>query len=420
MLECGGDSPGDDQLVESFKYIADGILVSLVGTIGVLGNISSLLVLSRPRLRDCFHNLLFALACFDTLYIVFGGINYTMKAFELANTRIYTLTFPYIIYPFTSIGLSGTIFMTVAISIERFLGVCYPLHLPPHTRKSWFYILPVIFLSICINIPKFLEARVTWHNEEPHIQVLLEEMEEHPYNHTLNSIINTVNYLPASYTPSIRPTALRQNTLYIKYYIVYFRLVFMHVLPLLIMIFLNVRIALDIRSAKVQRFGSARKMKKEFNFCLVLLCIVITFMCCHSPRTFVDIWEFSHTETIVACIEQGREYIPKRWVVCLYHVSHLCGVLNSSINFLIYCFVGRNFRQEFFKLVRPRYDGMMTTTTNTSLIERNQTSLKERTQSSLNHGNQAALIDRTQTLLDKETKAQQSKDEEDAASRQVL
>ena len=27
------------------------------------------------------------LACFDTIYIVFGGFNYSMKAFEQVNTR---------------------------------------------------------------------------------------------------------------------------------------------------------------------------------------------------------------------------------------------------------------------------------------------------------------------------------------------
>lgn len=344
--ECGVDPlGGDEKLVEEFKYYCEGILVSIVGCIGVLGNVTSLFVLSRPKLRDCFHNLLFALACFDTIYIIFGGINYSMMGFEQQNTRFYTLTFPYLIYPFLNIGLSGTIFMTVAISIERFLGVCYPLHLPPHKRKSWFYILPVVLLSICINIPKFMEARVNWIDDESHIQVLIDE-----YNYT------AVNYLPAQWTPSIRPTALRTNSAYIKYYIVYFRLFFLAVLPLFIMIVLNIRIAADIKSAKfkVKRFGSKRTMNKEVNFCLVLLCIVVTFMLCHSPRTFLDISEFSNIESIVHCNEQKTKYLPKIWLQCLIHVSHFCGVLNSSLNFLIYCFVGRNFRQEFFKLIKLR------------------------------------------------------------------
>ena len=57
-------------------------------------------------------------------------------------------------------------------------------------------------------------------------------------------------YLNLSYL-YFRPTALRTNSAYIKYYIVYFRLFFLAVLPLLIMIVLNIRIAADIKSAKV-------------------------------------------------------------------------------------------------------------------------------------------------------------------------
>jgi hypothetical protein len=51
-----------------------------------------------------------------------------------------------------------------------------------------------------------------------------------------------------------RPTSLRVNSTYIKYYIVYFRLFFMAVVPLLLMIFLNAKIVCDIKSAQVQYF----------------------------------------------------------------------------------------------------------------------------------------------------------------------
>ena len=41
-----------------------------------------------------------ALACFDTTYIIIGGINYTFTAFE-KDTYAYTISFPYVIYPVT-------------------------------------------------------------------------------------------------------------------------------------------------------------------------------------------------------------------------------------------------------------------------------------------------------------------------------
>jgi len=128
---------------------------------------------------DLSFQLLIALAFFDTLYIICGGINYTFRAFEevvpFDSAYAYKITYPHLILPFLNVGLCGTIFMTVAISIERFLGICHPLHYPPHTRKSWFYILPVLVISLLVNIPKFLEAEIYWEDDINAIEILRDE-----------------------------------------------------------------------------------------------------------------------------------------------------------------------------------------------------------------------------------------------------
>jgi len=118
-----------------FRFWLDGILVAVVGSAGFVGNLLALIVLSRPQLQDVFHRLLFALACFDIFFIVFGGISYTFRAF-LVSTDSYTYIFPYLVHPMSHISMAGTIFMTLAISIERYLGLCHPL-LSPQSRKAW-------------------------------------------------------------------------------------------------------------------------------------------------------------------------------------------------------------------------------------------------------------------------------------------
>ena len=37
----------------------------------------------------------------------------------------------------------GSIYMTIAISVERVLAICYPFLFPPLDRKSRHYIIPV-------------------------------------------------------------------------------------------------------------------------------------------------------------------------------------------------------------------------------------------------------------------------------------
>ena len=59
---CGDEKHVTDPLVINYKYYFDGVLVSIIGLIGVIGTITSLFVLARPKLRDAFHQLLLCLA----------------------------------------------------------------------------------------------------------------------------------------------------------------------------------------------------------------------------------------------------------------------------------------------------------------------------------------------------------------------
>lgn len=340
FVDCGTNF-ADDLTVYNFKYYCDGLLVSIFGCLGIIGNLIALVVLSRPRLRDCFHQLLLTLACFDTLYIIIGGLNYTFKAFESKND-MFIVAFPHFIYPFTNITMNATIFMTMAISIERFLGICYPLHYPPHNRKSWFYILPVLLLSFILNIPKFLEGEIKWEREDSWGHL----------NRTEKINLNIKEWIPAS-----RPTELRKDSNYIKFYKTYFRLFSTAVIPFLVLIVINARIIIELKQVKAKRFGSQRKLWKEMNMFLVLLCIVVIFVCCHVPRVIIDIWEFSLVESIVQCNdlflsgEMSHPFHPSKWIECLNHVSHFTGILSSCTNFLIYSFIGHNFRKEFLQLL---------------------------------------------------------------------
>ena len=49
------------------------------------------------------------------------------------------------------------------------------------------------------------------------------------------------------------------------------------------------------------------------------------------------------------CIQAGRHPIPAIWF-CVDSLNHALIVLNSSLNFFIYCMVGSKFRAELGKL----------------------------------------------------------------------
>ena len=290
-----------------------------------------------------------ALACFDTIYIIIGGINYTFHAFGYADNYAYTISFPYIIYPITNISLCGTIFMTVAISIERFLGICYPLHLPPQNRKAWYYVLPIVCLSLLVNLPKFFEAEIEWKQDDVALLDSLWDLAA-SNNGSRSEEYDWAN--ERTNEPRFKHTDLRMNSNYIKYYVTYCRIFFTVIIPFIALLTINLRIIADLHKLKSKPFGSQRKLWKEVNMFMVLLSIVIIFICCSTPRTIIDIWEFYHLEAIVTCKDLYMEgeslhlFLPERWIECLTHVSHFTTILNSSINFLVYCLVGHNFRKQ--------------------------------------------------------------------------
>ena len=57
-------------LDQDLELVFSHILIPVIGSVGVIGNVLSLLVLSRPKMWDMFHQLLFVLAIFDIICII--------------------------------------------------------------------------------------------------------------------------------------------------------------------------------------------------------------------------------------------------------------------------------------------------------------------------------------------------------------
>ena len=128
-----------------------GILLVIVGTIGLLGNTFTMVIFCQHQMRkNLFYNLLFSLACFDTLFILSYGIKVSYLSLA-CNPDIPPAIF--FANPLLNIGLVGSTYMTAAISLERYLGICHP-HVK-FTRESWVFIVPVLVVSFVFNMPIF-------------------------------------------------------------------------------------------------------------------------------------------------------------------------------------------------------------------------------------------------------------------------
>ena len=69
--------------------------------------------------------------------------------------------FPWFHYPFYRITLVSSIYMMIAVAIERFFAVCFPHNyhnLNAQRNRAWYYIVPAIAAAFLIQIPRFLET----------------------------------------------------------------------------------------------------------------------------------------------------------------------------------------------------------------------------------------------------------------------
>eukprot|EP00092_Neocalanus_flemingeri_P009194 GFUD01009895.1.p1 GENE.GFUD01009895.1~~GFUD01009895.1.p1 ORF type:complete len:351 (+),score=72.97 GFUD01009895.1:191-1243(+) len=301
-----------------------------LATLGVCANILAISVFTKKSFKSNFNNLLIALAVFDLLFLVVCITESVRRTFEDADansssfsgfaTQVHHHLFPYFLYPLHNILLTCSIFMTISISIERYLAIFHPL-VYRNRSYSWnlsCHILPVLALSVIINIPKFFESVVRYDGENSYIDL----------------------------------TELRFTRSYVVYYQNWFRFLVLGLVPMLLLIFLNLRVFMAINSRK--------SSSKEMTYSTILLLIVAIFILCHLPRVALNFHEVLEFEQIDQC---G----PPVWSLIFSVFSNsLLPAINSTINFFIYFLAGKKFRNSLLNLVFCRDDRQDTVLSKTS------------------------------------------------------
>ena len=80
----------------------------------------------RDEMRNAFNLLLISLLGFDSWFLFGCILENVRRNFGLAS-NLHIVLFPYFLYPTLAVAMSGSIFMTVAISLERYFAVHHPI-----------------------------------------------------------------------------------------------------------------------------------------------------------------------------------------------------------------------------------------------------------------------------------------------------
>jgi hypothetical protein len=145
-----------------FRFVTEGILLTVVSIFGLIGNSMSIIVLTRASgvVRQggaSFSKLLRGLATFDALFLFIAIISFGFPQLSKWYTRNVFLYIMPIVFGLLHTFRVGSVYVTLAVTFERFHAIICPL-------KHFFwkkYLLPAsVFVAVVYNIPKYFEMEM--------------------------------------------------------------------------------------------------------------------------------------------------------------------------------------------------------------------------------------------------------------------
>ena len=212
---------------------------------------------------------------------------------EVAATSSYIIDGPwYYIVPFAvpigQISMTGSVYFTTVITIERYLTVCHPFYMVSRSLSARPISVGIIIFAILYNLPKFFEMstvhNVCYYNQsytqETRMVTFNSEICEYqfysqkqwrtfPFELASNDDSDTYHDFSNSsmslHTYGIEASDLRFNSVYVQAYTVYSNLFINAVIPFFLVIIFNVLIVVELKKTDLTSSPEVSRQRKYQN-----------------------------------------------------------------------------------------------------------------------------------------------------------
>ena len=291
---------------ERLMFVFWGIFIPIIALIGIVGNTLTILVLWRREMKSTTIYFLRTLVVTD-MGIIFGGtLGLSVIAITQTNPsmwRFNDVVYPHIFTPTNYIVMTLqmiNVWVTVAVSVERYIAICHPFRSPRLLKKrnAFITIASIVIVSILYNIPRCLATEIITCESD---------------NDLCFSVISS---------------EFGKTNFFTNWYSSWLYLIIIYIQPFLILCVLNTLLIIELMRMRKRRLVTNERENSETNMSVVLVLIVIVFIICQTPGL---VSQFQFLESMV--------------LLKFMCISNTLFILNSSVNFLIYTAVGKKFRK---------------------------------------------------------------------------
>lgn len=297
---------------EEAQLVTGLVLYPIICFFGIIANALTVIVMTHSKLRTSTNIYLTALALADLVKLFNDALYVLVSILFRVNPALGQKAFGYL-YPTAhyvfSMSVCNTAWLTVSVTIERFIFVCFPAK-----AKEWCTITRAkrtsvaVFISMAVlAIPNALRYR------------------------TIDVIDKTTNQT----TVDVVVTELWQNKVFSLTY-TWVQNLLRSIIPLFVLVLLNYCIIQGLRRTRANRKIAARN-----KITLMLICIVVVFLICITPDAIMAFFGFGYYDSSYL-IRGIREY------------TDTLLAFNSAVNFILYCIFNKIFRLNFMLLFCKR------------------------------------------------------------------
>lgn len=311
--------------VERLKFIAYGIVSSVIIALGILGNLTNLVVLTRPNLKGVTFVYLTWLAISDLMSLLVSLSS--MFRLHGMQPRSYTAAayYSHVEMPLVNAFMASSVFLVVALTVDRYFSVCLPtrfkeIHNTERARRS---IAAAYICAFILYIPVCFQK----------FPVVI------PFS-------NGTQYIACDYPPVVSHPIFK-GYLMVKEVIV-------RIGPVILLAILNTTIIVTFRktlkkrrdllnmscvaTGNHQQRESGKKYREEQRLIILLGGIVILFFISMTPAAVLTI-----------LISDDKEF---NFGFQLFRaIANVLELSNYGMNFYVYCMCSSEIRRTFVHLV---------------------------------------------------------------------